>query len=209
MYKKIFVVFEGIDGSGKTSHSLKIANKIKSLKIPCLHLREPGGSNEAEKIRKFLLKNSNSGFNSLTDTLLYLSARNENVLKKIKPYYKKKIIICDRYVDSTIAYQHYGFGVKKKIINFLNKEITGKIRPDFTFLMHSSVNRCISRTTKKKRNNRYDRFNANFYKKVQSGFLKISKKNKKKYMIIDSSRSFIDNQKIILSKIYKLMHYNQ
>ena len=91
MYKKnCFIVFEGIEGSGKTSHSLSLVKKLKSLKVPCIYLREPGGSKEAEHIRNFLLKNKNKKFNSLTDTLLYLAARNENFLKKIKPFYKKK-----------------------------------------------------------------------------------------------------------------------
>ena len=205
MYKKIFIVFEGIDGSGKTRHSLAAAKKIKSLRIPYIYIREPGGSTEAENIRKFLLSKINKKFDSLTDTLLYLAARNENFLKNIKPFYKKKIIICDRFVDSTIAYQHYGFGVKKKLINFINSEITRRIKPDFTFLMSLKVNESLSRTSKKSKNNRYDKFNKKFYSRVQKGFLKISKADKKKYMIIDSSKKFQDNQKIIFNKISKLM----
>lgn len=205
MYKKIFIVFEGIDGSGKTRHSLAAAKKIKSLRIPYIYIREPGGSTEAENIRKFLLSKINKKFDSLTDALLYLAARNENFLKNIKPFYKKKIIICDRFVDSTIAYQHYGFGVKKKLINFINSEITRRIKPDFTFLMSLKVNESLSRTSKKSKNNRYDKFNKKFYSKVQKGFLKISKADKKKYMIIDSSKKFQDNQKIIFNKISKLM----
>ena len=81
MYKKIFIAFEGIDGSGKTMHSLAMAKKIKSLKIPCVYIREPGGSKEAESIRKFLLSKTSRNFDSLTDTLLYLAARNENFFK--------------------------------------------------------------------------------------------------------------------------------
>ena len=91
MYKKkFFIVFEGIEGSGKSSHSLSLVKKLKSQKIPCVYLREPGGSKEAERIRNFLLKKENNKFNSLTDTLLYLAARNENFIRKIKPLYKKK-----------------------------------------------------------------------------------------------------------------------
>ena len=152
MYKKkIFIVFEGIEGSGKSTHSLSLVKKIKSLKIPCIYLREPGGSREAEYIRNFLLENKNKKFDPLTDTLLYLAARNENFLKKIKPYYKKKVIICDRFVDSTSAYQHYGLGVKKNIIDFLNKEILGTIKPDYTFLMYLNVNKITSRISSRKK----------------------------------------------------------
>ena len=206
MYKKkFFIVFEGIEGSGKSSHSLSLVKKLKSLKVSCVYLREPGGSKEAESIRNFLLKNENKKFNSLTDTLLYLAARNENFLRKIKPFYKKKIIICDRFVDSTLAYQHYGLGVKKHFINFVNKEIMGTIKPDYTFLMYLNVNKSILRISNRKIINRYDKFKKSFYKKVQNGFLKISSKNKSKYMIINSSNKFETNQTIILNQVKKLI----
>jgi len=206
MYKKkIFIVFEGIEGSGKSFHSLTLVKKLKSLNIPCVYLREPGGTKEAERIRNFLLKNENKKFNSLTDTLLYLAARNENVLKKIKPFYKKKIIICDRFIDSTLAYQHYGLGVKKHFINFINKEIMGSIKPDYTFLMYLNVNKSILRISNRKIINRYDKFKKSFYKKVQNGFLKISSKNKSKYMIINSSNKFETNQTIIFNQVKKLI----
>ena len=206
MYKKkIFIVFEGIEGSGKSSHSLSLVKKLKSLKVSCVYLREPGGTKEAECIRNFLLKNENKKFDSLTDTLLYLAARNENFLRKIKPFYKKKIIICDRFVDSTLAYQHYGLGVKRHFINFVNKEIMGTIKPDYTFLMYLNVNESILRISSRKINNRYDNFKKSFYKKVQNGFLKISNKNKSKYMIINSSNKFKTNQTIIFHQVKKLI----
>ena len=206
MYKKkIFIVFEGIEGSGKSSHSLSLVKKLKSLKVSCVYLREPGGTKEAEGIRNFLLKNENKKFDSLTDTLLYLAARNENFLRKIKPFYKKKIIICDRFVDSTLAYQHYGLGVKKHFINFINKEIMGSIKPDYTFLMYLNVNESILRISNRKIINRYDKFKKSFYKKVQNGFLKISNKNKPKYMIINSLNKFTTNQTIIFNQVKKLI----
>jgi dTMP kinase len=206
MYKRRpFIVFEGIEGSGKSVHSQSLVRKLKSLKIPCIYLREPGGSKEAEDIRNFILRNINEKFNSLTDTLLYLAARNENFLKRIKPFYKKKVIICDRFVDSTLAYQHYGLGVKKNIINFINKEIMGTIKPDYTFLMYLNVNKSISRISSKKKINRYDKFSKVFYTKVQNGFLKIRKKNKSKYLIINSLNKFEINKNIIFNQVKKLM----
>ena len=206
MYKKkFFVVFEGIEGSGKSSHSLSLVKKLKSLRVPCIYLREPGGSKEAESIRNFLLKNENKKFNPLTDTLLYLAARNENFLRKIKPFYKKKIIIFDRFIDSTLAYQHYGLGVKKHFINFINNEIMGKIKPDYTFLMYLNLNKSILRISNRKTINRYDKFKKSFYKKVQNGFLKISNRNKSKYMIINSSNKFEVNKTIIFNQVKKLI----
>ena len=203
--KEKFIIFEGIEGSGKSTHSLLLVKKLKFLKIPCIHLREPGGSNEAESIRNFILKNENKKFDPLTDTLLYLAARNENFLRKLKPFYKKKIIICDRFIDSTLAYQHYGLGVKKDVINFINKEIMGVIKPDYTFLMYLNVNKSISRISNKKKKNRYDKFKKSFYSKVQNGFLKIANKNKLKYMIINSSNKFKTNQEIIFNQVKKLI----
>ena len=201
-----FIVFEGIEGSGKSTHSSYLVKKLKLLKVPCVYLREPGGSKEAERIRNFLLKNSNKKFDSLTDTLLYLAARNENFLNKIKPFYKKKVIICDRFIDSTIAYQHYGLGVKKKIINLINREIMGTTKVDYTFLMYLNVDKSISRISDRKKLNRYDKFKKSFYKKVQNGFLKISNKNKLKYMVIDSTKKFETNQTIIFNQVKKLIN---
>ena len=206
MYKKkTFIIFEGIEGSGKSFHSLSLVRKLKSLRIPCIYLREPGGSKEAESIRNFLLKNENKKFDSFTDTLLYLAARNENFLKKIKRFYKKKVIICDRFTDSTLAYQHYGLGVKKKVIDYINKEIIGSIKADYTFLMYLNVNKSISRISNRKIINRYDKFNKSFYIRVQNGFLKIANKNKLKYMIINSTNELKTNQRIIFNKVKKLI----
>jgi dTMP kinase len=206
MFKKyLFIVFEGIEGSGKTSHSLSLIKKLKSIKVPCVYLREPGGSKNAENIRGFLLKNENKGFNSLTDTLLYLAARNENFLKKIQPFYKKKVIVCDRFIDSTLAYQHYGLGVKKRFINYINKEIMGTIKPDYTFLMFLNVNKSKLRISNRKIINRYDKFKKSFYKRVQDGFLKIYNKNKSNYMIINSTNKYKINQDIIFCQVKKLL----
>jgi dTMP kinase len=206
MYKTgTFIVFEGIESSGKSTHALSLVKKLKSLKVPCVYLREPGGSKEAESIRNFLLKNVNKKFDSLTDTLLYLAARNENYLNKIKPFYKKKVIICDRFIDSTLAYQHYGLGVKKNIINFINKEIMGTTKVDYTFLMYLNVDKSISRISDRKKLNRYDKFRKSFYRKVQSGFLKIYNKNRSKYTIVNSSRKIETNQRIIFNQVKKLI----
>ncbi len=210
MYKKKpFIVFEGIEGSGKSAHSLALVKKLKFFNIPCIFIREPGGSDEAESIRNFLFKKENKKFDPLTDTLLYFASRNENFLKKIKPFYKKKVIVCDRFIDSTLAYQHYGLGVKKNIINFLNKSVLGSVKPDYTFLMYLNVNQSLLRISNKKKINRYDKFNKIFYQKVQKGYFSISRNNKSKYMIINSSKEFSVNHEIILNKVKKIVKYCQ
>ena len=178
MSKNPIIVFEGIEGSGKSLHINNVANYLKKINRKFIRIREPGGSKNSEKIRKLILDNKSS-FNVNTDLLLYMSARSENI-NLIKKNYKKKIILIDRFVDSTIAYQHYGFGVDIKIINLINKFLLQNIKVTFTFLNIVSLKNMNNRLKKRKKLNRYDKFNTVFYNKVQKGFLDILKKKKKK-----------------------------
>ena len=205
MSKKLIIAFEGVEGSGKSLHLKNISKYLKRKKIRFLSLREPGGSKTSEKIRKLILSNK-SNFNKKTDLLLYLAARSENIEKIIKKNYKKKIILIDRFIDSTLAYQHYGMGIDKNIINKINQYLLGKIKIDFTFLNLVSMTNLQSRLSKRKNLNRYDKFKISFYKKIQNGFIKITKKNKKKYLIINSNDSILKNKKIILNQTNKLLN---
>ena len=204
MSKKPIIVFEGIEGSGKTFHLDNISNYLKRKKIPFLKIREPGGSKNSEIIRKLILNNKSS-FNKNTDLLLYLSARSENI-ELIKKNYKKKIILIDRFTDSTIAYQHYGMGVEYSIINQINKFLLKDIKVNFTFLNTVNDKNMILRLKQRKSLNRYDKFDASFYNKVQRGFINLMKKKKKNsFMIIDSNKPINDNKEIVLRKIDKLI----
>ena len=129
MYKKLIITFEGIEGSGKSFHIKNVSNYLKKKKINFIKIREPGGSKNAEKIRNLLL-NSKSNFNKNTDLLLYMAARSENIEKIIHKNYKKKIILIDRFIDSTIAYQHYGMGINKTLIKNFNKYLLNNIKVD-------------------------------------------------------------------------------
>ena len=132
-----------------------------------------------------------------------LGSRSENIEKIIKQNYKKKIIIIDRFIDSTIAYQHYGMGIDIKIIKYINNFLLNRITPDFTFLNIINKKNLILRLNKRKYKNRYDNFNFKFYNKVQKGFLKLVKK--KKYMIVDSNKPLSYNKLKILNKIDQLI----
>ena len=204
MSKKPIIVFEGIEGSGKTFHLNNIARYLKKKRISFIKIREPGGNYNSEKIRKLIL-NKNSNFNPTTDLLLYLAARNENINIIIKKYFKKKVILIDRFVDSTIAYQHYGMGVNLNLIKNINKVILRGIKVDFTFLNYVSNKNMKKRLLKRKNLNRYDRFNMKFYQKVQSGYFKISKQKKTKYFLVNSNLSIVENKKNIIKKINKLI----
>ena len=203
MSKKPIIVFEGIEGTGKSHHIKKIANFLKKKKIRFIQIREPGGSNNSEKIRKLILNNK-SNFNKETDLLLYLSARSEN-LELIKKNIGKKIILIDRFSDSTIAYQHYGMGVNLKFIKNINNHLLKDIKVSFTFLNTVSHSNMRKRLSERKKLNRYDRFENNFYNKVQGGFLKLLKANPSRYMKIDSNKNIILNETKILNKIKKLI----
>jgi len=203
MYKKPVIVFEGIEGSGKSYHISNLSKYLKKKKIDHIKIREPGGSFYAEKIRKLILKND-SKFNNVTDSLLYLAARSEN-MNILKKHFRKKIILIDRFIDSTIAYQHYGLGVDIKLINTINKHLTNNFKIDFTFLNLVNLKNMSKRLKTRKSLNRYDKFNKNFYQRVQKGFLKLANKNKKKYMIVNSNLDIKINEQLIIQSIKKLI----
>jgi len=208
MYKKksLFVTFEGIEGSGKSYQSRKLYINIKKRKIPAILTREPGGTSGAEKIRKIILEDyfyqdSKVKFNKYTDTLLYLAARNEHIEKKIRPAIsKQKTIICDRFIDSTLAYQVYGKGVNKTLVDLVHKYILGGIKPDLTFILKVNISKSLDRLKKRKKKNRYDKFSKYFYIKAQNAFIKIAKKNKKRYFILDNSKDSKEVENIIYKK---------
>ena len=196
MFKKkfFFIVFEGIEGSGKSYQVKKLSQKLKKMGFSTIVTREPGGTPSAEKIRKLILKdyfhkNSKEKFDKYTDTLLYLASRNEHIVNKIKPaILKKKVIICDRFTDSTFAYQVYGKGVDRKLIDNVHNQILGKIKPNITFVLKVNSSKAILRLKKRKNKNRYDKLSKSFYSKAQSAFVRIARKNKKRYFIFDNSK---------------------
>ena len=199
------IVFEGIEGSGKSHHINNVANYLDKKKIKYIKIREPGGSKNSEKIRRLIL-NKKSNFNTHTDLLLYLAARSENI-SLIKKAYKKKIILIDRFTDSTIAYQHYGMGVDLKITNIINRFLLKNIKVNFTFLNVVNKKNLLQRLKKRKSLNRYDQFEMNFYNKVQNGYLKLAKMNKKLYKIIDSNLDIKKNEDLIINQLKKLIKW--
>jgi len=203
MSKKPIIVFEGIEGSGKSHHISVVSKYLTKKKISHIKVREPGGNPNSEKIRKLILNNK-SNFNQNTDLLLYMAARSENV-DLIKKSYNKKIILIDRFTDSTIAYQHFGMGVDINLIEALNKYLLKNIKVNFTFLNIVNKKNLQERLKLRKSLNRYDKFKMSFYNKVQNGFLKLSKRQKNKYQLINSNLEIYKNEKLILNRIDKLI----
>ena len=207
MYKKkpFLIVFEGVEGCGKSYQSKKLFRFLKKKNIPSILTREPGGTKSAEMIRNLILKDyfnksSKDKFDKYTDTLLYLAARNEHIKNKIFPSLKKKmVVICDRFVDSTLAYQVYGKKINLNFVNNIHKWILNGLKPNITFILKVSSKSSKRRLTKRKTKNRYDNFSQSFYSNVQKSFIKIAKR-KKNYFILNSSK----NDNSIEKKIFNI-----
>ena len=204
MSKFPLIIFEGIECSGKSTQLKNVVIFLKKNKKKFLYLREPGGSNNAEKLRKLIL-NKKSDFNKFTDFLLYMASRSENIEKIIKKYYKKKIILIDRFIYSTLAYQHYGFGINKNLILTLNNYLLSNIKPDHIFF-HTVSNKNLKKRLKKRRiKNKYDKFDFKYYIKVQNGFKKIFK-NKKNVTLINSDDQITINKNTIIKRLQRLLN---
>ncbi len=208
MFKKkpFFIVFEGVEGCGKSFQSRKLKKNLSSKGIKSILTREPGGTRSAELIRKLILKDyfnkrGPEKFDKYTDTLLYLAARNEHIKFKIEPALKKKfIVICDRFTDSTLAYQVYGKKISRSFIDFNHKFILKGLKPNLTFVLKVTTKSSKSRLRKRKTKNRYDNFPESFYRKAQNSFLKIAK-NRKDYFVLNSS----NNDKNLEKKIFLIV----
>jgi dTMP kinase len=203
MYKYPVIIFEGIETSGKSTNINKVSSYLSKINRKFIKIREPGGTIYSEIIRKLIL-NKESKFNYKTDLMLIMASRSENIDKILKKNFGKKIILIDRFIDSTIAYQHYGMGIDENLINKLNNFILGNFKPTFTFTNIVNKKNMKIRFNKRNSLNKYDKFNYSFYTKVQKGFLKLSKK-KKNYLIIDSNNNIEENYKIIIKKIKRLI----
>ncbi|QIT36282.1 dTMP kinase [Wolbachia endosymbiont of Brugia pahangi] len=186
----MFITFEGIDGSGKTIQSELLANYFKQIhgENNMVLTREPGGTDFAEKVRGILLKDS---IDPVSELLLLISMRYEHIKKVIMPALKKgKIVICDRFIDSTIAYQGYGLGVDLELIRDLHKLVKIKY-PDTTFILDIDVQIGLSRAMDK---NKYEEMNISFYNKVRKGFQEIAINEPDRCSIITEIEAKDNNQ---------------
>ena len=200
--KGLFIVLEGVDGSGKTYHGKKLYLKLKKNNLPVEYTREPGGTNTSESIRKVILNNKK--INRYTETFLYFACRSEHLEKRIYPGLKKnKIIICDRFLDSTLAYQGAGFGINQNAVLTMHNLIANKLRPDLTILLKLNTKNIKSRLINRKSNNKYDFLKKKFYKMVNNAFSTLSKKAG--YLVINSSMSRGVNERIIFDKVINII----
>ena len=199
--KFFFIVFEGVEGTGKSYQINKLHNNLKKKKLDVIKTREPGGSLTAEKIRNLIFSKNSNQFDVLTDFYLMCAARNEHVKKKILTAKKqKKILICDRFTDSTYAYQVVGNKIDKNFSLFNQNYILRGLRPDLTIVLKADFKSIFSRIKKRKKINKFDKLKINFYRKAQNAYLSKAKNNRS-YCVFDSS----ENSPLLEKKIVKLI----
>ena len=204
MLNKRFITFEGGEGSGKSTQIKILKNKL-SKKHKVIITREPGGTKEAELIRNLLVRGKSNKWSGTTEVLLNFTARKDHVDKVILPSLKKKMwVLCDRFSDSTLAYQGYGRNVSENLIKSLNKSLINNLKPKITFLF--DIDPKIGLRRSKKRNNnelRYENMPLSYHKKIRNAYLDMAKKNKKRIKIIDASLDEDSISEIIWSFVQK------
>ena len=204
MLNKRFITFEGGEGSGKSTQIKILKNKLsKNHKV--IITREPGGTKEAELIRNLLVKGKSNKWSGITEVLLNFTARKDHVDKIILPNLKKgKWVLCDRFSDSTLAYQGYGRNVDKDHIKNLNKSLINNLTPKLTFLFDIDPKIGLGRSRKRINNElRYENMSLSYHKKIRDAYLDIARKNKKRIKIIDASHDKDSISEIIWSFIQK------
>ena len=208
MHKKkfYFIVFEGVEGTGKSFQINRLYKYLKKNKLDVVKTREPGGPATAEQIRNLIFSKKTNQFDKLTDFYLMCAARNEHVKKfLLKAKKKQQIIICDRFTDSTYAYQVIGNKIDKNINNLNQKYIIKNLKPNLTIVLKSNFKSIFSRIKKRKKLNKFDMLKINFYKKVQNFYLSIAKNNKN-YFVFDSSKNTPDLEIKIFNLIIKKLN---
>lgn len=203
----LLITFEGGEGTGKSTQSKLLYDYLKSKTTDVILTREPGGCTESENIRNLLIKGNINKWDPITESLLHNAARREHVKNIIKPaLLKNKIIICDRYIDSTMAYQGIGQGVNSNFLNILSKEITENIVPNITFIFDIDPDISLKRAKKrdKNNNNRYENFDISFHRNIRNYFKSLINTNKR-YILIDASNSIEEIHLKILKPINDLI----
>lgn len=188
MKRGVFIAFEGIEGSGKTTQAQLIYKTLREKKLNTVFTREPGGTPCGEKIREILLSPEFTGMHPKTELLLYLSARNEHVAKKLRKamFVDKAVIICDRYELSSFAYQGAGRGLSMKVVSRLNKFVTGGLKPDLTVLVDIEPEVALKRLNSSK--DRLEQETLDFHNTVRKAYLTLAKRAPKRIKVFDGKK---------------------
>ena len=201
----LFITMEGTDGAGKSTQ-LKLLNEyLKNKGFDVVFVREPGGTNISEKIREIILDIENKEMHYMTEALLYAASRAQLVNEVINPNLKKgAIVICDRFVDSSIVYQGIARNLGVDVIKKINNIATGGLIPDITFFLDLSPKDAIKRKKEQKQLDRLESEKAHFYQKVYDGYKMLIKQNSERIKVIDANKSIEEMHKDIIKNLEKL-----
>ena len=189
----LFITFEGVEGSGKTTQIKRLKRYLKQKGIPYFTTREPGGTPIGEKVRRILLNRAHGEMIALSELFLYEAARAQHVIQVIRPLLKKKgVILCDRFSDASIAYQGYGRKMDPRLVDLLNQMASKGVRPDLTFLLDCpsdmGLRRAVRRDRQKRSNlqDRFEREKIQFHRRVRKGYLSLAKEEPHRIRVIDT-----------------------
>lgn len=204
----MFITFEGIEGCGKTTQVKRFTKYLNEIGIPHINTLEPGGTDIGQSIRRILLDTNNTNIFPLTELILYAADRAQHVNEVIKPGLDQgNWVICDRYLDATIAYQGFGRGLDMEIINILNNKATGGLFPDITILMDCPEDMGIKRALERNKDSsqedqgRFEKEKMEFHHRVRQGYLTLADKNKDRYFVIDAAKTIDEVEKDIISAL--------
>ena len=190
MIKPLFITFEGCEGCGKTTQSKLLANYLTKQNITCVTTREPGGTNSGETIRDLLLKGSADAWQKNTEVLLHMAARSEHITQVIKPALSaQKTVICDRFIDSTVAYQGYGHKLGADYVMTLHNLTFDSLMPDITFILDVDLDISFKRIKQRSEADRYEQMELDFHTRVKQGFRMIAKQQPERCFLIDGTNS--------------------
>lgn len=194
MKENFFITFEGGEGAGKSTQAKLLAEFLEKKGRPCLLTREPGGSAGAEEIRNLVVKGDIARWDVMTEALLMFAARRDHLVKTVWPALKEnKTVICDRFADSTMAYQGFGYadrGLGQDTVEKLYQIVVGDFKPDLTIILDMPVEAGVNRALKRDANaNRYEKMGLDFHRNLRNAFLEIEKKEPKRCVVINANRT--------------------
>lgn len=202
----IFITFEGVEGCGKSTHSKFIYKYLRQKGYMCVYTKEPGGTKIGERIRKMLLDPANKTMADATELFLFEASRSQLVAELIRPALKRKtVVICDRFFDSTMAYQGYGNGLNKNFIKRLSKLATGGLKPDLTIILDLDIKKGLRRATRTREKDRIERKSFSFHNRVRKGHIAIAKKEPRRVRLIRTMAGVKDTQERVRREVLNVI----
>ena len=184
-----FITLEGGEGTGKSTQAPLIAAYLRDTKLDVEETREPGGSTGAERIRELLVNGPTDRWEPVTETMLHFAARREHLERTIRPALNRGAwVICDRFADSTMAYQGYGLGISRDLISELYRIVVGDLKPDLTFILDIPPEIGLKRADDRKAGGtRYERMDMAFHERLREGFKDIAKREPERCVTLDAT----------------------